>query len=160
MIDLKTRDEEDGRDDINLTSKQISANLPAIPEGASLVKEPHKGVTGPQGNVDTVMGQVKRSIEDVNLSIATLKEDVLNEIYAIRSQSAYPALTVISRSSDMDRANLEIKLDTFTEYLSKFRLGSGTLSDLDIWEFAWDFMEMYRHFGEAAIEMIQNGLNI
>jgi hypothetical protein len=157
---MKTQDEEDQGNDINLANEQISASLSVIAADVSQVKEAHKDISELQnsvGKTSTAVEQVKTAVEDVNLSLATLRREILNEIYAFRDQSPYPTLTAISRSSDMDRADLGIKLDTLNEYLTKLRLGKGTLSDLEIWELTWDFVEIYRQFGEVAVEMVLKG---
>jgi hypothetical protein len=57
----------------------------------------------------------------------------------------------------MDRGMFDIKLDTLNEYLYKLRSAGSLLSDLEIWELAWDFIEIYRAFGLRAIELFEKG---
>jgi hypothetical protein len=92
-------------------------------------------------------------------AIKTLSNDILREIQEIRNESGYPVLSVIKRSSDIDRAQIEIKLDTTTEYIQKVRGAGGYLSDLEVWELVWDFIEIYREYGAVVLDHLEEGSN-
>ena len=68
-----------------------------------------------------------------------------------------PVLTNLNRHSDMDRAQIEIRLDTPNEYLQKLRESGGCLSDLELWELVWDFTEIYRELGGVGVALFEKG---
>ena len=144
--------------------EQISDNLSVIATGSLDVKREvvtlNSGVVGlgeSMDNATTMIQRATKQMESTNLRLESLSHEMMKEIRALRVQSVCPAIGLISRKSDMDRARIDLKLDSLNEYLSKLRSGGGTLSDLEIWELAWDFVEIYREFGASVVNMIEEG---
>jgi hypothetical protein len=151
-------------DDCHFAFNQIHSNISALAADVSVVGNEVKGLQvgiidlqSTVGKTATAIGEVKGQIERTNSAIEAFARDVLKEVQALRQQSTYPVLGVIDRTSNLDRARLDVKLDTLNEYLHKLRASDGVLGDLEIWELAWDFLEIYRQFGACALELVEGG---
>jgi hypothetical protein len=92
----------------------------------------------------------------VQVGIESMLRTVTQVVRSLRGEFGFRVLRTIGDDA-MDRGMLDIKLDTLNEYLYKLRSAGSLLSDLETWELAWDFIEIYRAFGLHAVELFEKG---
>jgi hypothetical protein len=94
--------------------------------------------------------RIEKAMETTGADLNVITGDVAamrTELQLLRSGLNFTS-SMLNRQSDMDRGNLEIKLDTLGEFLEKIRSTGGRTTDLERWEIIWDFLEVYRVVGD------------
>lgn len=149
--------------DLQAAIGEISCNLAVAKKDSGVVEDQVEKLRHSVSALQTNMEQTSSAVqlmagraEHMHIVFESMPRNVTQEVQSLRAEFGFHALRGLGYDA-MDRGTLDIKLNTLNEYLQKLRSTGSLLSDLEVWELAWDFIEIYRAFGTRAIELLEKG---